>query len=57
MENTNNEFTFTQEEVETACQEVYNRGVDNGIIISGISLLVAVGLCKVINVLKQKRKK
>ena len=57
MENTNNEFTFTQEEVETACQEVYNRGVDNGITISGISLLVAAGLCKVINVLKQKRKK
>lgn len=57
MENTNNEFTFTQEEVETVCQEVYNRGVDNGIIISGISLLVAAGLCKGINVLKQKRKK
>ena len=57
MENTNNEFTFTQEEVETACQEVYNRGVDNGIIISGISLIAAVGLCKVIDMLRQKRKK
>ena len=57
MENTNNEFTFTQEEVETACQEVYNRGVDHGVIISGISLICAFGLCKVINVLRQKRKK
>lgn len=56
MENTNNEFTFTQEEVETACKEVYGRGVDNGIIISGISLLVAVGLCKVIDVLKKRKK-
>lgn len=57
MENTNNEFTFTQEEVETACKEVYGRGVDYGVIASGISLIAAVGLRKVINVLKQKRKK
>jgi len=57
MENTNNEFTFTQEEVETACKEVYNRGVDHGIIASGISLIAAVGLCKVIDALRQKRKK
>ena len=57
MENTNNEFTFTQEEVETACKEVYGRGVDHRIIASGISLIAAVGLCKVIDVLKQKRKK
>lgn len=57
MENTNNEFTFTQEEVETACKEVYGRGVDHGIIASGISLIAAVGLCKVIDVLRQKRKK
>ena len=71
MENANNKFTFTQEEVETACKEVetackevetackevYGRGVDHGIIASGISLIAAVGLCKVINVLKQKRKK
>lgn len=57
MENTNNEFTFTQEEVQEACLEVYNRGVDHGVIISGICLLAASGLCKGINVLRQKRKK
>lgn len=56
MENTNNEFTFTQEEVETACKEVYGRGVDAGIIVSGISLIGAVGLCKVIDVLKKRKK-
>lgn len=57
MENTNNEFTFTQEEVEAACKEIYGRGVDHGIIASGISLIAAVGLCKLIDVLRQKRKK
>ena len=57
METQTNEFTFTQEEVETACKEVYGRGVDHGIIASGISLIAAVGLCKVIDMLRQKRKK
>lgn len=56
MENTNNEFTFTQEEVQEACEEVYGRGVDHGIIAACISFIDAVGLCKVIDVLRQKRK-
>lgn len=56
MENTNHEFTFTQEEVQKACTEVFNRGVDAGIIVSGISLIGAVGLCKVIDVLKKRKK-
>lgn len=57
MENANNEFTFTQEEVETACKEVYGRGVDLGIVVSGISLIGAVGLCKAFDVLRRKLKK
>lgn len=57
MFNPNYEFTFTQEEVQEACQEVYGRGVDPRIIASCISFIDAVGLCKVIDVLKQKRKK
>lgn len=57
MENANNEFTFTQEEVQEACNETFNRGVDLGIVVSGISLIGAVGLCKAFDVLRRKLKK
>lgn len=54
--NENNNTTFTEDEVYEICRKEYSRGVDAGVLTSGLALIVAWGLIKGIDVLKKRKK-
>ena len=54
--NENNNMTFTGVEVYEICRNEYSRGVDSGVLSSGLALIIAWGLIKGIDVLKKRKK-
>ena len=49
-------ITFTCDEANEICKEMYSRGMDSGILASAVALIAAWGMCKGINVLRNRKK-
>lgn len=54
--NENNNMTFAEDEVYNICRKEYSRGMDSGVLTSGLALIIAWGLIKGIDVLKKRKK-